>query len=173
MTLIPSIHVSLAKPCHMAIWTTREQRKYHPTMYLGGDQLVNVWWPALTITPSSLSLPAKLTDTPQVGCQIFLGSDRQPSSSLPQVLVSLHPVHSQPSSSILFCVSAFPNHFIVGIFLFTPCVVFAQVFSGFLLEAIVPYVAVDSVCPWEEVSSNFITPPSWAPLPSSIFPFYI
>lgn len=43
-------------------------------------------------------------------------------------------------------------HFSVGIFFFTAFVVIAQLFSGFLLKGIAPWVAVDSVCQWDEVS---------------------
>ena len=52
------------------------------------------------------------------------------------------------------CVSASPTHFIMRFFLPTQCVGVPQLVSEFLSEIILPYLTIDSLCPWEEVSSG-------------------
>ena len=49
---------------------------------------------------------------------------------------------------------SFSYAFQCGIFSFAPCVGVTQLASGFLSEGISPCVAVDLVCPWEEVTSG-------------------
>ena len=52
------------------------------------------------------------------------------------------------------CVSVSPTHLDVGIFFFSCYVGVTQLDLGSLSEEIVLYVLVDSVCPWQEVSSG-------------------
>ena len=49
---------------------------------------------------------------------------------------------------------ASPICFDVSLFSFSQCVGAAQVVSGLLSEALVLYIAVDLVCPWEDVRSR-------------------
>lgn len=52
------------------------------------------------------------------------------------------------------CVSASPTRFTVWFFLPTQCLGVPQLLSEFLSELILPYLTIDSLCPWEEVSSG-------------------
>lgn len=52
------------------------------------------------------------------------------------------------------CFSASPSHLSMGVFSFVWCIWVTQLVSGFLSEGIIPYLAVDSVCPWQDVSSR-------------------
>ena len=51
-------------------------------------------------------------------------------------------------------ISVFPTHFNVGVFLIYPMCRSCSLVSRFILERIVPYVAVDFVCPGEKRSSG-------------------
>lgn len=42
----------------------------------------------------------------------------------------------------------------MGLFLFAQCIGATQLILGFLSEEIVPYVAANLLCPWEEVGSG-------------------
>ena len=63
----------------------------------------------------------------------------------------------------VYGVPASPTCFNVVFSLFARCVVVIQPAFRFFKEEIVPYVAVDSVCPWEEVSSgsSYVTILNW------------
>ena len=52
------------------------------------------------------------------------------------------------------CVSASPFCFGMGVFLFSQCVGVAQLVFRVFFKGIVPYVAVNLVCLWKEVSSG-------------------
>lgn len=70
------------------------------------------------------------------------------------------------------CVSASPSLFDVVSLSLPWCAGFAQlVFRGFFQRKFAPYVAVDSVCPWEEVSSgsSYVTILKWNPPPPMQF----
>lgn len=66
------------------------------------------------------------------------------------------------------CFSASPIHFIVGFSSFA-CIKVFQLVSRFLSEEILPYVVIDSMCPWKDVRSgaSYVTILNQNPVASS------
>lgn len=64
------------------------------------------------------------------------------------------------------------NQFWCGFFLIYLMHRVVPLVSGFLLGGIIPYVAVDAVCPWKEVSSRASILPSWTGTLTSLFLYF-